>query len=613
MITEMTMKILNAGVLFLFLLTFGCIKKPYTPVQIDETVSALIDSNITCNTAPEDTCAIASEFHELAERAFNSSTPDSPEHFVSFLNYGQDALLARIHLIRAARKSIDLQTYIWTNDEVGQLVFMELLRAARRGVTVRVIVDQFTVTEEPAFIAQLATAHVNLEISLYNPLFSRGQSSALTVASGALFSFRKLNQRMHNKLFVVDDSIAIVGGRNIENKYYDYDPSFAFKDRDVIVMGPAAKQAADSFDLYWNDEVVVKAIYLLDVGAEVVKLGEKDMPPPLEAPDLSLFDDINSIVDSYSICSERPQCRPFKVGRVEYTADLPGKSATETPEKHEPISKTMGHVLGSAEESVTMQTPYLIMSKTAVRKLRTMRKKNTDLTFTVSTNSLASTDIFFIYAQTYKQKKQYVKGLQFNIYELKPFPGDARLLIPRYDRLSDQKNSEEIAQPSESKDTLPVQKDGPRIGLHAKSIVIDGRIAIIGSHNLTPRSIAFNTENAMIIHDDAFAQALKQNILRDTLPQNSWVIAKKETIPFLSHISGMIGNISRMIPFFDVWPFRYTSSFELTEGMDPLPPHHPDFYEQYKDVGQFPDVDLPQKTIKTRLFKAFGGFTAPFM
>lgn len=613
MITETTMKILNAGVLFLFLLTFGCIKKPYTPAQIDETVSALIDSNITCNTAPEDTCAIASEFHELAERAFNSSTSDSPKHFVSFLNYGQDALLARIHLIRAAKKSIALQTYIWANDEVGQLVFMELLRAARRGVTVRVIVDQFTVTEEPAFIAQLATAHANLEISLYNPISSKGKSSTLTVVKGALFSFRKLNQRMHNKLFIVDDSIAIVGGRNIENKYYDYDPTFAFKDRDVLVMGSAVKQAADSFDQYWNDEVVVKAMYLSDVGAEVVKLGENDMPHALEAPDISLLADITGIADTYSICSERPQCRPFKVGRVDYTADPPGKSAAETSEEHENISRTMGQVLASAQESVTIQTPYLIMSKTAVRLLRKMRRENPDITFTVSTNSLASTDIFFIYAQTYKQKKEFVKDLGFNLYEMKPFPGDAGLLIPRYDHLSADTNSEGFIGSSEMEGPLPVQKKGPRIGLHAKSIVVDSTIAIIGSHNLTPRSIAFNTENAMIIRDEAFARELEQNILRDMLPQNSWVIAKKETIPFFSHISGMIGNISRMIPFFDVWPFRYTSSFELKEGMDPLPPHHPDFYEQYKDVGQFPDVDLPQKTIKTRLFKAFGGFTAPFM
>jgi phosphatidylserine/phosphatidylglycerophosphate/cardiolipin synthase-like enzyme len=600
-------------IMIVILICMGCMKQVQPTTQIDDIVTSLTDTTITCPGSPADTCAIASEFHDLAEQAQKESSDETPRHFVSFLNYGKDALLARIHLIRSAKKSIEVQTYIWANDEVGQLVFMELLRAARRGVNVRIIVDQITVTAAPALIAQLASAHANLEISLYNPIFSEGKSSTLTVVKGALFSFRKLNQRMHNKLFIVDDSIAIVGGRNIENKYYDYDPIFAFKDRDVLVMGPAAKQAADSFDQYWNNEVVVKAIYLSDVGAELVKLRENGKPPSLDAPDVSLFADLRSIADSYSICSERPQCRPFRVGRVEYTADHPGKSAAETPEKYENISSTMAQVLDSAQKSVTIQTPYLIMSKTALRKLRKMRKKKPDLTFTVSTNSLAATDLYFIYAQTYRQKKQFVKDLGFNLYELKPFPGDARFLIPRYDQLRAHKGPEELLVSSESDNALPVQREGPRIGLHAKSIVIDNEIAIIGSHNLTPRSIAFNTENAMIIRDEAFARELEQNILRDTLPQNSWVIAKKETIPLLSHVSWMIGNISRMIPFFDVWPFRYTSSFELKKGMDPLTPHDPDFYKHYVDVGQFPDVDLPQKAIKTRLFKAFGGFTAPIM
>jgi hypothetical protein len=135
--------------LIMMLISIGCTKQVHTHLQIDETVTSLMDSHITCNTAPEDTCAIASEFYELAEEALKESSVEEPKHFVSFLNYGQNALLARIHLIRAAKKSIEVQTYIWANDEVGQLMFVELLRAARRGVNVRIIVDQITVTAAP--------------------------------------------------------------------------------------------------------------------------------------------------------------------------------------------------------------------------------------------------------------------------------------------------------------------------------------------------------------------------------------------------------------------------------------------------------------------------------
>ncbi len=269
------MNILNSkklAFLVLILMSFSCAKEAPLRRQIDESVAKRIDNEITCTEAPEKACAIESEFHELAEHAFINSTSDNQKHFVSLLNIGQDALLARVHLIRSARKSIEFQTYIWENDEVGRLVFMEILKAARRGVKVRIIVDQLASAKDPGLVALLATLHVNLEIAFYNPTFARSKVSPLELYSGALFSFRKINQRMHNKIIVIDSKIGIAGGRNIENKYYDYDPGYSFKDRDIIVAGPAVIKMRESFDRYWNDEVVVKAVYLVDVGQEVIDL-----------------------------------------------------------------------------------------------------------------------------------------------------------------------------------------------------------------------------------------------------------------------------------------------------------------------------------------------------
>ncbi len=240
------MHILNSkklAFLVLILISFSCAKEPLLRRQIDESVAKRIDKKITCNANPENTCAIKSEFHELAERAFRNSTPENPQHFISLLNIGQDALLARIHLIRSARKSIELQTYIWENDEVGRLVFMELLKAARRGVKVRIIVDQMGSSKDPGLVALLATLHINLEIAFYNPTFARSKVTPLTLTTGVLFSFKKINQRMHNKLLIIDERIGIAGGRNIENKYYDYDSEYSFKDRDIIVVGPAVRSS----------------------------------------------------------------------------------------------------------------------------------------------------------------------------------------------------------------------------------------------------------------------------------------------------------------------------------------------------------------------------------
>jgi phosphatidylserine/phosphatidylglycerophosphate/cardiolipin synthase-like enzyme len=586
----------------------------HTPKKADEMFSGLIDTEISCADFPEDTCAIQSEFQELADQAFVTSTPDTPRHFVSILNIGQDALLARLHLIRAARKSINLQTYIWANDEVGQLVFHELLEAARRGVKVRLIVDQITVTEDPVLLARLATAHKNLEISFYNPTFSRGQTTPLTLTTGALFSFRKTNQRMHNKVLIIDERIGIVGGRNIENKYYDYSPEYNFKDRDVIIIGPAVTQMGEFFELYWNDEVVAKAFHLIDVGQEIKKLQSGSEPTLMDEPDRAFFSDIDSLANEYSLFKERPAMRPLPASRVQYTADLPGKPTAEEIEDYEDSSAVLREIVTDAGKSITIQTPYFVLSRTALKRLKKMRRENPELQMTVSSNSLASTDLFMIYAITFKQKRKIIKYLKMNLYEFKPFPESAREYIPRYDQLLADYHSKGYDDPSyEHVELMPFHQEGPRTGMHAKSIGVDSKIAIIGSHNFDPRSISINTESAVIIRDEGIARDLEQNILVDTGPRNSWVIAKRQKVPLIGHFSEVIGSISQMLPVFDIWPFHYSTSYQLREEMEPLPASHPDFYKHYESVGQFPEVNMSVQGIQTRMFKAFGGFAAPLM
>lgn len=600
-------------VLLFLVVIAGCVKDSHMRLQIDETVAAQIDRTITCAKAPEDTCAISSEFQELADHAFTNATSEAPVHYVSIMNNGQDALLARMHLIRAAKKSIELQTYIWADDEVGRLVFFELLEAARRGVRVRIIVDQITVSVDPQLLALLATAHANLEVSFYNPTFSRGKTTPLMLTTGALFSFKKINQRMHNKVLIIDGKIGIVGGRNIENKYYDYSHEYNFKDRDIIIIGPAVMQMSDSFEQYWNDEVVVKAVHLVDVGQEVIKLAERDKPTLLDKPDIAFFSDIDNLAHHHAIYEDRPSLRPSLVGPVEFIADLPGKPSKDEVKTHEDSSRFLREILSEAQKSITIQTPYFVLSRTARKILKKMRKQNPDLQLIVSSNSLAATDLDFIYAITFKHKRIFIKDLHINLFEFKPYPGDARLYIPRYDQLIASHNIPVSLNASEQNDIVPAGRDKLRFGMHAKSIVVDSKIAIIGSHNLTPRSVNINTEVAAIIWDENVARKLERNILLDTEPQNSWIIAKRQKVPFISYFNNIIGSISSMLPVFDIWPFHYTSSFQLKKGMGALPPDHPDFYKHYDDVGQFPDVDQPLKSIRTRLIKSFGGFITPLI
>jgi len=142
--------------------------------------------------------------------------------------------------------------------------------------------------------------------------------------------------------------------------------------------------------------------------------------------------------------------------------------------------------------------------------------------------------------------------------------------------------------------------------LKATSIVIDGEVTLIGSHNFDPRSDRYNTESGFIIHDATFAQLVRASILRDAAPDNAWTIARREHGTWVSRINERIGDLSAKLPLFDLWPFRYASSFELNSGCSPLSPDDPLFYSCYSDVGDFPEVNLSPKTIYTRIITAFG-------
>jgi len=145
-----------------------------------------------------------------------------------------------------------------------------------------------------------------------------------------------------------------------------------------------------------------------------------------------------------------------------------------------------------------------------------------------------------------------------------------------------------------------------RIGLHAKSIVIDSAITLIGSHNFDPRSDRYNTESGFIIHDAAFAGLVRSAVLRDNAAENAWTIARRAQQGWLRRFNERIADWSAKLPLFDLWPFRYASSFELNPGCAPLPPNDPGFTACYTDVGDFPEVDLSPKTIYTRIITAFG-------
>ena len=172
-------------------------------------------TQVDCN--QPDACALASPLREMGERALAESTAAAPRHYARILDGGPDALLVRIHLIRAAQRSIDLQTYIFDEDDSAQLVLDELQAAAFRGVKVRVLLDQLSALEKVSTLAAFTAVHANFELRVYNPVLDRARLSTPMYAVAAACCWGKLTRRMHNKLLLVDGMLGITGGRNYQD------------------------------------------------------------------------------------------------------------------------------------------------------------------------------------------------------------------------------------------------------------------------------------------------------------------------------------------------------------------------------------------------------------
>ncbi len=566
------------------------------------TAAAAQDRTLDC--ASQDSCAIDSPYQGLIEQARRDSQAQAPVHFVNLLDRGEDSLLLRIHLIRAARHSIDIQTFIFAQDDAGFLMLDELVKAARRGVKVRVIVDQLFSLDDIELLAQLARAQANFELRVYNPTFHKAHTPPLEFAAGIVCCFVQFNQRMHNKLLLIDGSVGIAGGRNYENRYFDWDDSFDYRDRDVLVIGPADESMRASFEQFWRHPRSVPLSRLSDVSARILADG-------LNAPAYALHTYRNAervsalsrLANDSEFVRTHFSDQALRVGEVEYFSDAPDKTEDPDQPKDNQLTLHIVELLRSARSQIILQTPYLVLSSTARHVFADLHKAHPPVHVLVSTNSLAATDAFYVYALSYKYKKRYMK-LGFEIHEFKPFPGDAADLIANYASLGE---ADAATDPHYNKyGQAPLKREGVRLGLHAKSIVIDDAIALIGSHNFDPRSDYYNTESGFIIHDRAFAVALRDSILRDDAPENAWTIARRPGSGVLNRLNNSISDISTALPIFDLWPFRYASSFEIKPGCSALPPGNPQFYECYEDVGDFPEVDLPLKTIYTRIVTAFG-------
>ncbi len=549
-----------------------------------------------------------SPFGPVLERHASTAKGHKDRHTnnqVLILDNGYEALLLRIHLIRNASQTIDVQTFIWTNDECGRLMMYELIQAAKRGVKVRIIADHFVSDKDPKIAAFLATVCPNIQLKHYRPVADRLQPRRAHTILKTIFRFKELNQRMHNKVMIFDNAMAITGGRNIENTYYNFSMKMNFRDRDVLMLGPIVTDVTDSFEHFWEYKHSVPSHKLTDVQALIAKGEAPKFEKKADFEFGNIFEKLEAAASDNSYITATFAKKMLPAKRVTFMSDKPGKNRSLFLRGRGRFTKQLVETVAQSRKSLIIQSPYCVLSKRAAELFRTLRSKKEAVQIIVSSNSFGSTDNIVAYSANYRQRSTTIEDLGLQVYEFNPHPNHLLSLFPQYPQM---------LRMAKAKVNRTAEDRLPFLCIHAKSFVQDDTIAYIGSYNLDPRSENLNTEVGLLIEDADIAQLLKASILLDCAPENSWVIAKRQMPLQLNKVNSLFQGISGLSPI-DVWPIRNTSSFALIPGHTPLAPNDPNFYAHYKDVGCFPGAPdtLSKKEVSTRIYKAIGGLATPLL
>ena len=416
------------------------------------------------------------------------------------LEEGDVSMVARAWLTEAAEHSIDVQYFIFSADNVGLIAVDYLLRAADRGVHVRLLVDDFMLEADGDELLAL-DAHPNIEIRLYNPTANIGKKLP-TKLYNLTTDFRGFNQRMHNKTFIVDGQVVITGGRNIADEYFDYDHEYNFRDRDVLLLGGTSADVQRSFNVFWDNALsvpigsLVRSVVTRDTATMYRYLHEYACDPGNFWPQVR--ERIKAVPVAFTGMLESGAL--VWSDSVTFVTDTPGKNAGANGIGGGGASTDeLLRLVRGAQKSVTIESPYLVTTTLSQGLFRDAIARGVRVR--VLTNSLASTDNLEAFSG-YQRERKALLAIGVEIYEFKPDAEERRRVMT-----------------GALQTTLNY---APTFGLHAKSMVVDDNIAVIGTFNLDPRSANLNTECLAVIRDVRVAGNVQRAMDVDMQPENAW-------------------------------------------------------------------------------------------
>ena len=400
------------------------------------------------------------------------------------------ALRSRADLINAADATIDIQYFIWQNDATGIFTVEKLLQAADRGVRVRALVDDIQLKGLVSKLNVLCE-HPNIEIRIFNP-FSMRMHFPLELFRVAEFAIdgNRLNHRMHNKLLVADNQLAILGGRNIGDDYFGYSKKRNFIDTDILLSGHIVNKLSDGFDSYWNSRWAFPVSEIAHASVrkdDLLMLRERIHKRLADYPQLVLLaneSSFNHTIDRLG--------KAHVLSDAETVIDNPSVRWFDLPDE---IAAELTKVAMNVQREVLIVSPYLVPTPKLFDIAKLLIERGVRIK--VVTNSLATNDIVIAHS-AYARYRKAILASGIELYEMR-------------------------ADPEFTGSNIAEQHS-----LHSKYIIFDDEVVFIGSMNLDRRSLHLNTELGVVLRSPGLIDALRGSFQTLILPENSWRVTMTE-------------------------------------------------------------------------------------